>query len=173
MIYFWYPGFLPNSQEVDISNVDTPWDDYTQDLSTVRDRIMIRNPDYTTNQTKQQNISVRRSMNDTVRTVITNDRSFMDLRFVSLHFASIRKERRLALEHFLLCAEGHYIGYKDPYGTVSVILMQADDTTMVQEGRAGGGIVNNVELTKIEDELATIDLGIAIVRTYDSITIDG
>ena len=173
MIYLWYPGFLPGTQEIDISKVETPWDDYSQDLSSERDRIMIRNPDWTQNQNKQQNILVRRSMNDTVRTVITNDRTFMDLRFVTLHFSNVRKERRLALEHLLLRAEGHYLGYKDPYGKCSVILMNTEDINIVQDARAGGGIINNPELKKIEDELASIDVSIAIVRTYDSVTING
>lgn len=171
MIYLWYPGFVPDSQDIDISEVEDPWDDYAQDLSDARNRIKIRNPNWVTDINKQQNIIVRRSMNDIARTTITRDRRLMNLRFCMLHFTNLRKERRLALEHFILRAEGHYIGYKDPYGICHVILLQASDIVLVQEARAGGGVIPGLET--IEDETASVELNIAIARTYATVTIDG
>jgi hypothetical protein len=175
MIYFWFPGFLPNSQDIDITKVEVPWNDYESDVTTVRDRIMLRNPNWVTDTTKRQNIIVKRAMNDTVRTVITNDRRYMDLRLCTLAFSDLRKERRIALEHFILCAEGQYIGYKDPYGKCHIILLGANDIPLTQQGRAGGGVIEKPgpTLQTIEDEIATVDITVVIVRTYDQITIDG
>ena len=172
MIYFWFPGFQDNTQEIDTSKVTGTWNDYTQDLSSVRDKTLLRNPDWITDLTKDSKIIIKRSMNDTVRTYITNDRQNMDYRMCTLHFAGLRKERRLALEHFLLCAEGNYIGYKDPYGVCHICIIGPNDLSFTVDGRAGGGIVAG-SLTLIEDEHSTVDLNIAIVRTYDSVNLDG
>jgi hypothetical protein len=174
MIYLWFPGFIKNTQEVDISLVVTPWNDYQQDVTTIRNRIQLRDPNWITDVIKQQNIQIRRSMNDTVRTFVTNDRKNMDMRECTLHFENVRKERRVALEHFLLCAEGGYIGYKDPYGKCHVLLLGPSDTPIVTQGRAGGGVIPDGNALKtIEDEVSTIDINVIFVRDYDQVTIDG
>ena len=173
MIYFWFPGFQASSQEIDITSVQTPSDDYSPKLSTIRTKIIVRNPDWIADQAKAQNVIVKRAMNDTVRSYVTNDRKDMDMRFCALHFEGLRNERRIALEHFMLCAEGSYVGYKDPYGKCHIIVFTENDTQFVQQGRAGGG-VRKLDVSKeVVDEHATVDLAIAIVRTYDSVTIDG
>jgi hypothetical protein len=177
MVYMWFPGFQENSQNIDISKVEVPWNDQYEpigpfSIAAVRDKIAIRSPNYITDLTKSNDIIVHFSMCSTLRTTIKSDRYNMDLRQCTFHFENMTKERRKALEHFILCSEGHYVGYKDPAGNYHVLLIFASEVTFTSDKRfAGDGPETNY--VKAEDEASSMDLPVLFVKSYGSLQEEG
>ena len=136
MIYLWFPGFQESKQDIDISKVNTPWNDlYTPlgpfEITAIRDKIILHNPVWMTDVAKPQEVIVKRAMNSTMRTYVRYDRyANMNYRTAALRFENLFNERKKALEHFLLCAEGHYVGYKDPYDQFHIVLVLTSDVSM-------------------------------------------
>ena len=161
MIYFWFPGFAPGTSDLDDSLVSVPWDDHNWDITTVRNKIALRNPGFVQDFARPFSVIIKRSMSNAVRTYITTDRNDMAAKECTLTFRALRTERRLALEHFLRCAEGHYIGYKDPDDQNHVIIIKDSEITLTANQRAGEAVTGNVD-----DEIHTAALQVMIVRSF-------
>ena len=151
MIWFWFPGLSNDG----ISVLDPPidmssWNDIDLDYSTtIRQALRLRNPDWVADIAKPHPITIKRSMNNVVRSYITSDRLATTAYTMTLDFKGLHLERRMALEHFLACAEGKVLGYKDPHDKYHAVVILPEDITLTTESRAGG----QRGKTEIEDEI--------------------
>jgi len=161
MIYLWFPGFQEDSYEIDTTPIDAPWDDRDWPLDTVRNKIQMKNPDWVSDIQRVYNVIMKRSMNGVIRTYIKRDRANMEEYEITLSFKDIRYERRLAMEHFLLCAEGKYVGYRDPDGFDHVCKLLPGEWQFTAVGRAAGV---GQDGDTCEDEHHTFDIRLRIVR---------
>lgn len=166
MIYLWYPAFQSGDQELDISQVTGDWSDVNLPIDMPRTRIKLRNPDFYDSLEKPLRIETKRSMSGVLRTYVIRDRVDMDVHYVTMQFAALRKERVRALEHFIMCAKGSYIGYKDPDNVGHATKLEAQSIVIQTEARAGGPGPGAVDY---DDEHSKVAIRLMIVRTYDAI----
>ena len=139
MIWLWFPGF---DEDRNIAAPPVDLTDLTNDqdipITAVRTHVVLRNPDYSNDIKKPYNMSIRRSMNDRVRTYITRDRAQLSAFTLSLSFRNLHEERRNALEHFILSSDGQYVGYKDPVDRMHVGHILDSDMNLQSDGRDAG-----------------------------------
>jgi len=169
MIYLWFPAFESGTQDIDVSQVEDPWDDSNWSLDTARTKLKLRNPDFYDSIEKPTRIELKRAMSGSLRTYVIRDRVNMDTHYVTLQFQALRNERKLALEHFLMCAKGQYIGYKDPDDLLHAVKLETQDIVITTETSARGIGPYGVDCI---DDYSAVSIRLMIVRTYYAVDWD-
>ena len=107
-------------------------------------------------------------MSGVVRSYVKYDRKFGAAYTFALHFKGIRLERKMALEHFLACAEGRVLGYKTSSHQWVLCLLTQESVELRSDGRATG-LNDDVEL--VEDETCSFSLEMRVIKEFGQVPV--
>ena len=163
MIWLYTPAFVPGSLgEIyipDLTNEDN--DSTTFDWEVKRTFVKLHDPDWVSDIQKPTKVTLRRSMNDTVRTYVTYDPVTMNHHDIVLRFDHLTTNRKEALEQFLLNTEGQNVGYKSPRGNFAACLILNPDVLLTVDHP---GDTWDEDGNPIISEWANVELHLRVIK---------
>lgn len=130
MIWLYTPAFEIGS----LSTIHIPSDQSDVDINWGQSRSFIKlsDPDYFDQIQKPYKVVVKRSMKDTIRTYTQYDRHGTDHLTYVFKWTALTENRLRAMEQFILCTEGQYIGVQ-MNGNFAACKIMSQNITLIRD----------------------------------------